>query len=72
MTTANRLANEQFPYLLQHTQNPVDWYPWGNEAFFISKSRRQAHIPLDRLFYLLLVSHSEVETFDTFATDEPM
>ena len=29
----NRLANEQSPYLLQHANNPVDWYPWGNEAF---------------------------------------
>ena len=29
----NRLVNEQSPYLLQHAYNPVDWYPWGNEAF---------------------------------------
>jgi uncharacterized protein YyaL (SSP411 family) len=29
----NRLANEQSPYLLQHADNPVDWYPWGEEAF---------------------------------------
>jgi uncharacterized protein YyaL (SSP411 family) len=29
----NRLANEQSPYLLQHAHNPVDWYPWGEEAF---------------------------------------
>lgn len=29
----NRLANEQSPYLLQHAHNPVDWYPWGDEAF---------------------------------------
>ncbi len=29
----NRLVNEQSPYLLQHANNPVDWYPWGNEAF---------------------------------------
>ena len=29
----NRLANEQSPYLQQHAQNPVDWYPWGEEAF---------------------------------------
>jgi len=28
----NRLANETSPYLLQHAQNPVDWYPWGEEA----------------------------------------
>jgi len=29
----NRLCNEKSPYLLQHAQNPVDWYPWGEEAF---------------------------------------
>ncbi|MDA1188715.1 MAG: thioredoxin domain-containing protein [Chloroflexi bacterium] len=28
----NRLANETSPYLLQHAENPVDWYPWGPEA----------------------------------------
>ena len=30
---ANRLAHEKSPYLLQHAQNPVDWYPWSDEAF---------------------------------------
>ncbi|MDP9425702.1 MAG: thioredoxin domain-containing protein, partial [Actinomycetota bacterium] len=29
----NRLENETSPYLLQHKDNPVDWYPWGDEAF---------------------------------------
>jgi len=29
----NRLAQESSPYLLQHAENPVDWYPWGDEAF---------------------------------------
>ena len=29
----NRLAHERSPYLLQHANNPVDWYPWGDEAF---------------------------------------
>ncbi|HSE41490.1 MAG TPA: thioredoxin domain-containing protein [Acidobacteriota bacterium] len=29
----NRLAKEKSPYLLQHADNPVDWYPWSNEAF---------------------------------------
>ena len=29
----NRLAKSQSPYLLQHASNPVDWYPWGDEAF---------------------------------------
>ncbi|MEO5617431.1 MAG: thioredoxin domain-containing protein [Candidatus Eisenbacteria bacterium] len=30
---ANRLAREKSPYLLQHAHNPVDWFPWGDEAF---------------------------------------
>jgi len=30
---ANHLATEQSPYLLQHAQNPVEWYPWGEKAF---------------------------------------
>src|SRR5207244_1486570 len=35
----NRLAREKSPYLLQHAHNPVDWYPWGEEAF--GKARRE-------------------------------
>jgi uncharacterized protein YyaL (SSP411 family) len=35
----NRLAHERSPYLLQHAANPVDWYPWGDEAF--EKARRE-------------------------------
>ena len=33
----NRLINEKSPYLLQHAHNPVDWYPWGEEAFEMAK-----------------------------------
>ena len=33
----NRLINETSPYLLQHAHNPVDWFPWGEEAFEISR-----------------------------------
>ncbi|WP_333870971.1 thioredoxin domain-containing protein [Desulforamulus putei] len=35
----NRLINEKSPYLLQHAHNPVDWYPWGQEAF--DKARQE-------------------------------
>ena len=35
----NRLGREKSPYLLQHAHNPVDWYPWGEEAF--AKARRE-------------------------------
>ena len=34
---ANRLASETSPYLLQHAHNPVDWYPWGPEAFDLAR-----------------------------------
>lgn len=34
----NRLAGEKSPYLLQHKDNPVDWYPWGDEAFDKAKA----------------------------------
>jgi uncharacterized protein len=30
---SNRIKDESSPYLLQHSQNPVDWFPWGEEAF---------------------------------------
>lgn len=41
----NRLTNEKSPYLLQHKANPVDWYPWGEEAFRRAKE-------LDRPIFL--------------------
>ena len=34
----NRLADETSPYLLQHADNPVDWYPWGEEALAQAKA----------------------------------
>jgi len=36
----NALINETSPYLLQHAHNPVDWYPWGEEA--LEKARKEA------------------------------
>ncbi len=38
-TTPNRLIHEKSPYLLQHAYNPVDWHPWGEEAF--AKAREE-------------------------------
>jgi uncharacterized protein len=35
----NRLADATSPYLLQHADNPVDWYPWGEEAFAEARRR---------------------------------
>jgi hypothetical protein len=37
----NRLANEASPYLLQHANNPVDWYPWGPEALQRAKAEEK-------------------------------
>ena len=39
---ANRLAHETSPYLLQHAENPVDWYPWGEEAFERARAEDRA------------------------------
>ncbi|MGB0088895.1 MAG: thioredoxin domain-containing protein [Planifilum fulgidum] len=39
MKKPNRLIREKSPYLLQHAHNPVDWYPWGEEAF--EKAKRE-------------------------------
>ena len=36
---SNRLGKEKSPYLLQHAFNPVNWYPWGEEAF--EKARKE-------------------------------
>ena len=37
----NRLILEDSPYLLQHAHNPVDWYPWGEEAFAVAKAENR-------------------------------
>lgn len=38
---SNRLINETSPYLLQHAYNPVDWYPWGEEAFELARAENK-------------------------------
>jgi uncharacterized protein len=45
----NRLTEESSPYLLQHAHNPVDWYPWGDEAF--DKARRENKLVLVSIGY---------------------
>jgi len=37
----NHLANEKSPYLQQHATNPIDWYPWGDEAFALAKAENK-------------------------------
>ncbi|MBX2971522.1 MAG: thioredoxin domain-containing protein [Flavobacteriales bacterium] len=45
----NRLAHESSPYLLQHAHNPVDWFPWGDEAF--AKARAENKLVLVSIGY---------------------
>jgi uncharacterized protein YyaL (SSP411 family) len=45
MSKSNRLIHEKSPYLLQHAHNPVDWFPWGEEAFAKAKNE-------DKLIFL--------------------
>ena len=40
----NRLIKETSPYLLQHADNPVDWYPWGDEALAHARKENEAAI----------------------------
>ena len=40
---SNRLAKESSPYLRQHGENPVDWYPWCEEAF--QRAKQNTRIP---------------------------
>ena len=69
---SNRLAEETSPYLLQHADNPVDWYPWGQEAFNVA---REANKPV-----LLSIGYSAChwchvmahESFEDDATAELM
>src|SRR5215212_2614227 len=39
MGGGHRLADSTSPYLLQHASNPVDWFPWGDEAFEAARAR---------------------------------
>ena len=47
MSNPNRLAQETSPYLLQHSKNPVDWYPWGPEA--LQKALNDAQAAVNKL-----------------------
>jgi uncharacterized protein YyaL (SSP411 family) len=38
-TQANQLANESSPYLLEHANNPVNWYPWGQTAIELARKQ---------------------------------
>ncbi|MEU6574481.1 thioredoxin domain-containing protein [Streptomyces sp. NPDC046805] len=57
----NRLANETSPYLLQHADNPVDWWPWSDEAF---EEARRRGVPV-----LLSVGYSSCHWCHVLATE---
>jgi uncharacterized protein YyaL (SSP411 family) len=63
----NKLSKESSPYLLQHAHNPVDWYPWGEEAF--AKAKKD-----DKLVFLSIGYSSchwcHVMEKESFANDE--
>ena len=42
---SNRLAQETSPYLLQHAHNPVDWYPWGDQALQRAREEDRPVLP---------------------------
>jgi len=69
---ANRLASENSPYLLQHKDNPVDWYPWGEEAFE-EATKRDVPILLSIGYAACHWCHvMERESFEDEATAELM
>ena len=55
VSMANRLAGATSPYLLQHAGNPVDWYPWGEEAFEAARSGDRPIFLIDRVLDVPLV-----------------
>lgn len=68
----NRLSRETSPYLLQHARNPVDWYPWGEEAF-VEARRRDVPIFLSVGYSTCYWCHvMERESFEDSSTAEVM
>jgi len=64
----NRLANETSPYLLQHANNPVDWYPWGAEALARAKAEDKPillSIGYSACHWCHVMEHESFEDADT-------
>ena len=65
---ANRLIHESSPYLLQHAYNPVDWYPWGQEALSRAKSEDKPiflSIGYSACHWCHVMAHESFENEDT-------
>src|SRR5881275_972566 len=72
MAQRNRLANEKSPYLLQHADNPVDWMPWGEEAFAKARAENKPiflSIGYSTCHWCHVMAH---ESFEDDATAEIM
>ena len=66
----NRLANETSPYLRQHADNPVDWYPWGEEAFARARDEDRPvllSIGYSSCHWCHVMAHESFENDDTAA-----
>src|SRR2546421_6812748 len=66
----NRLAHEKSPYLLQHAHNPVDWYPWGEEAFAKARSENKPiflSIGYSTCHWCHVMAHESFENEETAA-----
>ena len=70
---ANRLAAESSPYLLQHAENPVDWYPWGDAAFERARSDDRPvllSIGYSACHWCHVMAHESFENPEIAAADE--
>jgi len=64
----NRLAKETSPYLLQHADNPVDWHPWGDEAFILARETGKPvllSIGYSACHWCHVMAHESFEDADT-------
>ena len=69
-THTNRLIHESSPYLLQHAHNPVDWYPWGDEAFARARAEDRPillSIGYSACHWCHVMAHESFENEDTAA-----
>ena len=66
----NRLAGEHSPYLLQHADNPVDWFPWGDEAFVKARTENKPiflSIGYSTCHWCHVMEHESFENHDVAA-----
>ena len=66
----NRLADETSPYLRQHADNPVDWYPWGEDAFAAARAGGKPillSVGYSSCHWCHVMAHESFEDADTAA-----